>query len=82
MYSVYIIYSPFKNVFYKGCTSNLENRLLKHNSGASNYTSSVSDWQLVYSKVYETKTEALREEKRLKKLNRSSLERLIQNKNP
>jgi putative endonuclease len=78
MFYVYIIFSVSKNVYYKGFTSNLESRLTKHNSGESNYTSSVSDWELVYSMSYDTKTEALKEEKRLKKLNRSALERLVQ----
>ncbi len=77
MFYVYIIYSAVKDVYYKGFTTDLEKRLLKHNSGESNYTSSVSDWVLVYSKEFETKTEALKEEKRLKRLNRLSIESLI-----
>ncbi len=77
MFYVYIIYSAVKDVYYKGFTTDLEKRLLKHNSGESNYTSSVSDWVLVYSKEFETKTEALKEEKRLKRLNRLSIENLI-----
>jgi putative endonuclease len=39
----------------------------------------VADWKLVYSKSFEIKREALQEEKRVKKLNRASIERLIQN---
>ncbi len=77
MFYVYIIYSAVKDVYYKGFTTDLEKRLLKHNSDESNYTSSVSDWVLVYSKEFGTKTEALKEEKRLKKLNRLSIENLI-----
>ncbi|WP_248574833.1 GIY-YIG nuclease family protein [Flavobacterium sp. H122] len=77
MFYVYIIFSASKDVYYKGFTSNLNDRLMKHNSGESTYTSSASDWVLVYSKSFETKTDALKEEKRLKKLNRISLENLI-----
>ena len=78
MFCVYIIYSRSKDIYYKGFTSNLQARLVKHNSGESNYTSSTSDWELVYSVSFVTKAEALKEEKRLKKLNRTSIEKLIQ----
>ncbi len=78
MFYVYIIYSRSKDVYYKGFTYDLKARLLKHNSGESNYTSSTSDWELVYSASFVTKAEALKEEKRLKRLNRTSIEKLIQ----
>ncbi|MFC7774487.1 GIY-YIG nuclease family protein [Flavobacterium sp. GCM10027622] len=77
MFYVYSIYSVSKDVYYKGFTSDLEARLIKHNLGESNYTSSTNDWELVYSMTFETKTEALKEEKRLKKLNRLSIDRLV-----
>ena len=50
-----------------------------HLAGRSKYTSTKNDWVLVYSKEFEIKKEALIEEKRLKKLNRASLEKLIYN---
>jgi putative endonuclease len=78
MFYVYIIYSLSKDVYYKGFTSDLEVRLAKHNSGESNYTSSRNDWKLVYSASFEIKAEAFKEEKRLNKLNRASIERLVQ----
>ncbi|UUC45897.1 GIY-YIG nuclease family protein [Flavobacterium cerinum] len=78
MYYVYVIYSRELNVCYKGFTMNLDRRLERHLNGGSGFTSRASDWVLVYSKMYETKKEALIEEKRLKKLNRASLERLFQ----
>ncbi|RXR21137.1 GIY-YIG nuclease family protein [Flavobacterium amnicola] len=81
MFYTYILYSKIKDVYYKGFTSNLESRLQKHNSGESNYTASVNDWEIVYSCTFDSKTEALKEEKRLKKLNRLSLEKLISSKN-
>ena len=80
MFYVYILYSEEKDIYYKGFTSDLEKRLEQHNANKSFYTSSKGLWKLVYSKSFETKTEALIEEKRLKKLNRASLERLILNK--
>jgi len=41
------------------------------------YTSSALDWNIVYSKSFTEKEAALVEERRLKKLNRRSLEKLI-----
>jgi putative endonuclease len=41
------------------------------------YTSQTRDWKLVYTNTFHTKKEALIEEKRLKKLNRVSIEKLI-----
>ena len=78
MFYIYILYSVSLDVYYKGFTSNVEGRLESHLLGKSEFTSRASDWKLVYTKEYETKHLALVEEKRLKKLNRASLERLIQ----
>lgn len=77
MFYVYIIYSKSLSVYYKGFTTELIKRLEYHNSGKSTYTSKVNDWEFVYSNSFETKREALIEEKRLKKLNRYSIEKLI-----
>ena len=79
MYYVYIIYSKDFDVYYKGFSENVAQRLLYHNENRSRYTSNKGMWELVYSKVFETKKEALVEELRLKKLNRKSIELLIQN---
>ena len=78
MFYVYILYSLSLDVYYKGFTSNVEGRLDSHLMGKSEFTSRAQDWKLVYTKEYETKRLALIEEKRLKKLNRASIERLIQ----
>jgi len=65
-------------VYYKGFTSNVEGRLESHLLGKSEFTSRAKDWKLVYTMEYESKSLALIEEKRLKKLNRLSIEKLIQ----
>ncbi|WP_347050156.1 GIY-YIG nuclease family protein [Flavobacterium olei] len=77
MFYVYIIYSKTFDVYYKGFSENISQRLLYHNDNNSRYTSNKGPWELVYSKAFETKKEALIEELRLKKLNRKSLETLI-----
>jgi putative endonuclease len=74
---VYILQSEVDGDYYKGVTQNIETRLLEHNSGESKFTSTKLPWILVYSKAYELKRDALIEEKRIKKLNRKSLELLI-----
>ena len=77
MFYVYIIFSKTLNVYYKGYTSNIKNRLEYHNSGKSPYTSRSNDWHYVFYVEFKTKKEALIEEKRIKKLNRTSLEKFI-----
>jgi len=78
MFYVYILYSVSLDVYYKGFTSNVEGRLESHLLGKSEFTSRAKDCKLVYMMEYETKHQAIIEEKRLKKLNRLSIERLIQ----
>ncbi|QLH48100.1 MAG: GIY-YIG nuclease family protein [Bacteroidota bacterium] len=63
---VYILTSQKDGDFYKGITQNIERRLEEHNSGLSKFTSTKRPWHLVYSKEYESKREALIEERRLK----------------
>ncbi|MBW6492626.1 MAG: GIY-YIG nuclease family protein [Lentimicrobium sp.] len=76
MYYTYIIYSSRLNLYYKGITGNPWHRLWEHNSNLSHYTCDKGPWKLVYLKEYENKHDALVEEKRLKKLNRRSLDLL------
>ncbi|MFV8360428.1 GIY-YIG nuclease family protein [Flavobacterium sp. LS1P3] len=76
MYFVYII-KNHQGLFYKGFTQDLGKRIFEHNNDLSRYTSGKSPWVLVYFKEFETKTEALKEELRLKKLNVTSIERLL-----
>ena len=78
MYYVYVIYSKNFDIYYKGFSENVVQRLLYHNENRSKYTSNKGIWELVYSKAFGTKKEALVEELRLKKLNRRSIESLIQ----
>ena len=76
-YFVYILYSEKSDLYYKGFTENPEQRLLAHNSDDSYFTSGKGPWEIVYLKEFPTKREALIEEKRLKKLNRKSIDDYI-----
>jgi putative endonuclease len=78
MYYVYIIYSQKLDRYYIGYSENLAKRLLEHNSGASTYTSKAQDWELKYQIPFNSREEALREEKRIKgKKSRKYIEWLI-----
>ena len=77
MFYVYVLYSKILDVYYKGFSTNIQQRLKYHLNGKSLFTSQVKDWVLVYSKNFDSKKEALIEEKRLKKLNRTSIEKII-----
>ena len=76
MYWVYILKNQ-EGIYYKGYTTDLDKRLIEHNSDLSRYTSNKGPWLIVYSKIFENKKEALIEEKRIKRLNVKSIENLI-----
>jgi putative endonuclease len=67
MYSVYIIYSEKRDEFYKGQTSDLVDRLLRHNEGRNKYTKEGGEWKLLWSGIKETRSAAVRLESILKK---------------
>ncbi|MES1181895.1 MAG: GIY-YIG nuclease family protein [Flavobacterium sp.] len=75
---VYIIQSQKDNSFYKGFSEDPYQRLLQHNNGESQYTSSKIPWVLVCILEFDSKTEALVKERKLKKYSNSSLIALIQ----
>ena len=74
---VYILYSASLDIYYKGFSTDVEKRLEYHLNSKHKFTSKAKDWVIVYVKEFGEKVDALREEKRLKKLNRESIERLI-----
>ncbi|WP_307295601.1 GIY-YIG nuclease family protein [Flavobacterium sp. SORGH_AS_0622] len=79
---VYILFSETKNKFYIGFTSNLVERLVRHNQKSKGFTGSVNDWQVVYTENYETKETAHKRELQIKSWkSRIKIEELIKNKN-
>jgi putative endonuclease len=67
MYTTYALHSPQFDKIYIGYTSNIENRLLLHNSiSDKGFTLKYRPWVLIYSEEYETKREAMLREKQLK----------------
>ena len=74
---VYILQNA-EGQFYIGQTSDLELRLQRHNKGRVFWTKSRGPWKMVYSERLETRSEAMKQERRLKGLkNREALQRYI-----
>ena len=63
---------------YTGWTTDLEKRVETHNSGkGAKYTRSRRPVELVYHEEFQTKEEALRRERAIKKLTRNAKEQLL-----
>ena len=65
MYYVYILQNR-DGRFYVGQTSNLEERVKRHNSGRSEYTSHAGPWELVYREEFDTRSSACKREREIK----------------
>ena len=76
-YSVYIVKCN-DGTLYTGISNDVDNRVVKHNSGkGAKYTKTRLPVQLVYTKVIGTKSDALKEEYRIKQLSRSEKLKLL-----
>jgi len=79
MFTLYILQSLTTNKFYIGHTEDIQRRLLEHNTGKSTSTKSGVQWKIVYTEQYESRSEAMQRERKLKSLkSRESIIRLIQ----
>ncbi|HJR99704.1 MAG TPA: GIY-YIG nuclease family protein, partial [Flavobacterium sp.] len=77
---VYILFSESKNKFYIGFTSNLEDRLIRHNQKSKGFTGNANDWKVVYTEKYETKELAHKRELQIKSWkSRIKIQELIKN---
>jgi len=75
---LYIIYSKSKNRYYVGHSDNLLRRIPEHNAGQCKATRFGLPWTLVYSKSFNSRADAMKEEYRIKKMkSRKFIERLI-----
>jgi putative endonuclease len=73
LFYTYILYSPSLDVFYKGSTRDLDNRILRHNNGKGTYTRKGTPWKLIWSTSKPTRSEAYKLEMKLKNLSRKRL---------
>jgi putative endonuclease len=79
MFFVYILYSTSHDVFYKGFTENPAKRLWEHNNDLSTYTKGKGPWIVALLEEYKTKKVALIRESQIKRWNRRTLFKLIDN---
>lgn len=80
-YFVYIVTCKDKTL-YCGYTTNLERRILEHNSSkkGAGYTKSRRPVLLVYSEAYKTLSDALKREYQIKQLSRTQKQALFESK--
>ena len=78
MFKTYILHSASKDRFYIGHTSDLKDRFKRHNSGRSKSTKYGIPWNIVYTKEFDTKSEAYQFEMLIKsKKSKAYIFRLI-----
>lgn len=82
MYYLYILLCADKTL-YTGITTNLERRVVEHNSSkfGAKYTSSRRPVQIIYSQKFKSRSTASKEETRIKKLKRYKKLELIKKYN-
>ena len=66
MITVYVLYSDMIDRLYVGQTQDLRKRLREHLEGVSFYTRRATDWKLILSEEYETRSDAMQREKQFK----------------
>lgn len=66
-YFVYILKSLKDGSYYIGHTGDLEERVDRRNQGRSRYTRGKLPWKLIYQKVFDSKRETVRRERKIKK---------------
>ncbi len=71
-YFVYIIESETNLKWYYGQTGNLDQRIINHNEGKSSYTRNKGPWKLIFKRAFETRSEAIKFEAKLKALRNKS----------
>jgi len=65
-YYVYVLQSEKDGSYYIGHTSDLGQRVERHNQGRAGYTKSKLPWKLIYHEVFDSKGQAMIREKDIK----------------
>ncbi len=65
-FTTYILYSKKLDKYYIGYTSNIDDRLIRHNQNSSGFTGRATDWEVVFTKHFSTKTAAYAYERKIK----------------
>ncbi len=78
MFWVYILRSEVNGRYYVGQTDDVDARTGMHDRGEVKSTRPYRPWKLVYSEVFQTRSEAVRRERQIKRRKkRSYIEALI-----
>ena len=81
-YFIYILYSHKTNHYYIGSAADPNERIIRHNAGATPSTKGGRPWKIVYTEIFPSKTDALKREIYLKRMKSSAyLENLIKKSN-
>jgi putative endonuclease len=82
MFFVYILEAVENKRYYIGQTENLEERVKKHNEGKNQSTRPYIPWQLKWCKGYDTRSEAIKVERKLKGIKkRTGIEKFVSENN-
>jgi len=68
MHFVYLIQSKKDNSLYIGYTNNLKTRLAQHNKMLNTSTKNKAPYELIYSEIYKSRSDAKYREANLKKI--------------
>ncbi|WP_421871947.1 GIY-YIG nuclease family protein [Marinoscillum sp.] len=63
MYYAYILKSTTYGTHYYGSSKDVQERLNQYNSGKVRYTNGRRPWTLIYSEVFDTRSEAVQRER-------------------
>ena len=84
MWTFYILYSVVLDKYYIGFTGDdLQERLRRHNTDHKGFTGGIGDWKVAYTEHFNSKEEAYRREREVKKWkSRKLIEKLISSEHP
>ncbi len=78
LFHLYILESERDGTYYIGSTSNLADRITRHNEGRSKFTKNRIPWKLVYTEEFSSKIAANHRELEIKRWkSRKMIENLI-----
>jgi len=67
MFTTYILFSSKIGKFYTGQTDDFDRRMEEHNRGKTSFMANGMPWEIVFSKKFNSRQEAIKLEKTIKK---------------
>jgi putative endonuclease len=81
-YTVYLLTNYSRKILYCGVTNHIERRLHEHQNKKVGFTGKYKAFYLVWYETFQDPLEAIRAEKRIKKMRRKEKDELIASRNP